>query len=63
LGSVLALHRILAVLCPDSPPARTARDLVFSEGFWTNALYLALPFVFVLIAAVILLRRLDRGSP
>jgi hypothetical protein len=51
------------VICPDCPPARTARDLVLSESFWLNALYLVLPFVVVLVVAVILLRRLDRGSP
>jgi hypothetical protein len=51
------------VFCPDCPPARTARALVFSESFWLNALFLVLPFLIVLFVGVAVLRRIDRGEP
>jgi hypothetical protein len=50
-------------LCPDCPPARSARELVFAESFWVNALVLVLPFLIVLVVSVVVLRRIDRGSP
>ena len=58
-----AVAPIRDVLCPDCPPARTARDLVFAESFWHNALLLVLPFLIALVAGIVILRRLDRGSP
>jgi hypothetical protein len=36
---------------------------VFGESFWLNALVLVLPFVIVLFAGALILRRLDRGAP
>jgi hypothetical protein len=35
---------------------------VLSEAFWLNALLLALPFAITLVAVVIILRRMHRGS-
>lgn len=57
-----ALHPIVCVFCPDCPPVRAARELVFGDTFWLKALLMALPFLIVLAVAVAILSRLDRGS-
>jgi hypothetical protein len=57
--SSLALAVVSA--CPDCPPARDARALVFSDGFWLNAWYALLPFVVVAIAVRWFVGRVDRG--
>jgi hypothetical protein len=47
------------MLCPDCPPARSARELVFSESFWMNAGYALLPFVIVVLLVRWIVQRLD----
>lgn len=54
---------LTAALCPDCPPAREARNLVFSETFWTNAWYAVLPFLVVAYLVRWFVLRLDRGEP
>jgi len=53
---------LCAAACPDCPPARAARALVFSHGFWTTAWYVLLPFAVVLLAARWIVRRVDREA-
>jgi hypothetical protein len=50
----------LRVRCPDCPPVREARELVLGDALWTNALYLILPLAITLLAAVLILRWIDR---
>jgi hypothetical protein len=47
--------------CPDCPPVRAARELVFDE-LWRNLALAILPFV-VVIAVVLLVRyHLEKGE-
>jgi hypothetical protein len=55
------LHRDLHVRCPDCPPVREARELALGDALWTNALYVMLPLAITLIAAVVILSRIDRA--
>jgi hypothetical protein len=48
------------VRCPDCPPVREARELVLGDALVTNALYLILPLAITLLAAVLILRWIDR---
>ena len=48
-------------LCPDCPPVREARALVFSETFWVTAWYALLPFVVVGLVVRVFVRSLDQG--
>jgi hypothetical protein len=47
------------MLCPDCAPGRAAREIVFSETFWTNAAYALLPFVIVVLLVRWIVRWLD----
>ncbi len=47
------------MLCPDCPPSRAAREIAFSETFWTNAAYALLPFVIVVLLVHWIVRRVD----
>jgi hypothetical protein len=47
-------------LCPDCPPVREARALVFSEAFWVNVWYVLLPFAVVSLVVRVLVQSLDR---
>jgi hypothetical protein len=56
-----AVTTLAAALCPDCPVGREAREMVFSDAFWTNAWYAFLPFVVVLLAVRWFVRRIDQG--
>ncbi len=47
-------------LCPECPPVREARALVFSEAFWVSAWYALLPFVVVGLVVRVFVRSLDQ---
>jgi hypothetical protein len=47
-------------LCPECPPVREARALVFSEAFWVTAWYALLPFVVVGLVVRVFVRSLDQ---
>jgi hypothetical protein len=53
---------MLVAMCPACPPAIAARDLVFSETFWTTAAMAVLPFVITGLVVQQLVKRLDRGG-
>ena len=52
--------------CPDCPPVRDARALVLGDGFWTNALWMVLPFIaiaLVLWLAHRIIQIYERSAP
>jgi hypothetical protein len=57
------LESVLDVLaCPDCPPARLARERVFSDDLTANALAATLPFAVTGALIAWIRHRLDRGS-
>jgi anti-sigma-K factor RskA len=48
--------------CPDCAAGQQARALVFSAGFWHNALSVVAPLAVIAIAVQRFLRHLDRGQ-
>jgi len=48
--------------CPDCPTARAARALLFHDGFWTHAVFAALPFALVVFVVVLIMRRIKRDD-
>lgn len=57
-----SLSLILEAACPDCPPVRAARALVWSETFGANAWYALLPFVVFGVIVHQVVRRVDRGA-
>ena len=53
---------LLAMACPDCPPAREARSLVFSDTLWLNVGYAVLPFIVVALIVRWFVAGLD-GDP
>jgi hypothetical protein len=50
----------LALACPSCATGRAARGLVFGDAFWLHLWAITLPFVVVVLAGRVVLRRLDR---
>jgi nitrate/nitrite transporter NarK len=51
--------------CPDCPPVRDARALVLGDAFWTNALWIVLPFVAIALVLAWFARqiaKIDQGA-
>lgn len=64
LQSTARMVNALSVLafCPSCPTAVEARALVFSEGFWVNAVYAVLPYVVIGFVVHKFVKRLDQGA-
>jgi len=52
----------VTVGCPDCPTARAARALLFHDGFWTHAVFAALPFALVVLVVVLIVQRIKRDD-
>lgn len=52
--------RVLA--CPDCATVQAARDLVFSDSFWTHGWYAILPFAITVLVVRWIVRRVDQGA-
>ena len=59
-----SLQQVADVFCPDCPPVREAHGM-FLDNLWPYLAYAVLPFVFVALAVLGVLRVLrgDRSSP
>jgi hypothetical protein len=53
---LLILERGAAFACPDCPPAVTARQIVFGEGFVRNLAAVSLPLVILCVITALLWR-------
>jgi hypothetical protein len=53
---ILAFEGGAAFACPDCPPAVTARQIVFGEGFFRNLAAVSLPLVILCVITALLWR-------
>ena len=52
-----SLHQVANVFCPDCPPVREAHGM-FLDNLWPYLAYAVLPFVFIALAVLGVLRLL-----